>query len=767
MNPHTLSYIQKLLKEEEPINAQYFLGFNSDENTTSKIDLIQKESETVINGIYEIEINESAYTEDTYNDIERIEIEEIEMILSEDFANYAYEVIDNNFELLESLLEEQDIEIPEEYIEEKKRLEQSLFCNLELKEISREYYDIHQQLQNINNSIDEALKEKDRLEGKIEELEKAEENIEYIEENEDEYEDCYEDTLEEANKEYEEVEEEVESLKNDLKNSYFDIDRQLDEIKRVIDKNKYVEKIIEIIEEYEVNIYEELTDKLKEKNPELLKNQSKRFVESNNSIESFLKSKEEENLLDHIVLSKNEEIQEAKIFQDKSIAIKTKEGWESVIEGTYSYFRASMDLSKSIISHKCRKKPKYKEMFLKAFFKDNNIETTLDTIDFFFKLESVLKNKNFDLNKFKNKKSEFIYDQLMEIEKEHKIEKFAKSLLSNKYKHFITEKSMKLFKEIVELNIPKSHVQDNIGKKLAAYHTVEQFEKGLMGYVNSINKFEKEDIKLKVQNNNAEILLEEEDLLILKIRDFEASKNLGEGSTWCIIRNKSFFNTYVKNQNNHQYFVYDFSKNSKTRESRIGITITPSGDHKAAHYKNNNSASTMEIKEFKKKILQADLEIQKTLSEENKELFEVRIEPELNWANENTAKRNYNYKSNNLVMLEVKIEDLMKHTFSNQKLDLNDPSGGENSKPERIVKAKERFLQGNPMDLPEVGCNDSGTAIGFTDGRHRTLAAYQLGADFIPMFVEKENLDSFKKMVETREIENKLDNQKQNKVKLR
>ena len=767
MNPHTLSYIQKLLKEEEPINAQYFLGFNSDENTTSKIDIIQKESETVINGTYEIEINESAYTEDTYNDIERIEIEEIEMILSEDFANYAYEVIANNFELLESLLEEQGIEIPEEYIEEKKRLEQSLFCNLELKEISREYYDIHQQLQNINNSIDEALKEKDRLEGKIEELEKAEENIEYIEENEDEYEDCYEDTLEEANKEYEEVEEEVESLKNDLKNSYFDIDRQLDEIKRVIDKNQYVEKIIEIIEEYEVNIYEELIDKLKEKNPELLKNQSKRFVESNNSIESFLKSKEEENLLDHIVLSKNEEIQEAKIFQDKSIAIKTKEGWESVIEGTYSYFRASMDLSKSIISHKCRKKPKYKEMFLKAFNKDNNIETTLDTIDYFFKLESVLKNKNFDLNKFKNKKSEFIYDQLMEIEKEHKIEKFAKSLLSNKYKHFITEKSMKLFKEIVELNIPKSHVQDNIGKKLAAYHTVEQFEKGLMGYVNSINKFEKEDIKLKVQSNNAEILLEEEDLLILKIRDYEASKILGEGSTWCITRNKSFFNTYVKNQNNHQYFVYDFSKNSKTRESRIGITITPSGDHKAAHYKNNNSASTMEIREFKKKILQADLEIQKTLSEENKELFEVRIQPELNWANEDNAKRNYNYKSNNLVMLEVKIEDLMKHTFNNQKLDLNDPNGGENAKPERIEKAKEHFSQGNPMDLPEVGCNDSGTAIGFTDGRHRTLAAYQLGADFIPMFVEKENLDSFKKMVETREIENKLDNQKQNKIKLR
>tara|TARA_Y100000588_G_scaffold267259_1_gene282312 strand:+ start:13803 stop:16106 length:2304 start_codon:yes stop_codon:yes gene_type:complete len=767
MSPYTLSYIQKLLKEEESINQQYFLGFNSSENTTSKIELIQKESETVINDIHRLDINESAYTEDSYNDIEGIDVEEIEMILSEDFANYASEVIEENFDLLESLLEDYDIEIQEEFVEEKERIKKSLFGDINLDTMSDEYYDISQKLQIIQKSIEEASKEKDRLEDKIEELEETERNIEYIEENEEEYEEEYDNALEQSRNEYSELEEEVESLKSNLKDFYRDIDWTLDEIKSLLDKNKYVEKIIEKIEEYEANVYDELIDKLQEKEPELLKNQSKRFIESNNSIESFLKNKEEENLLDHIVLSKSEEIQEAKFFQDKSIAIKTKEGWESVIEGTYSYFRASMDLSKSMISHKCRKKPKYKELFLKAFNKDNNIETTLDTIDYFFKLEPVLKNKDFDLNKLKNKKSEYIYDELMKIEKEHKIEQYAKKLLSNKYKHFITENSLKLFKEIVELDIPKSHVQENIGKKLAAFHSVEQFEKGLMAYVNSINEFDKESVKLKSENQNSEIILEKDNILILKIKSFEASKKLGEGTSWCISRTESFFNNYVKSNNNHQYFVYDFSKDSKSRESRIGITIKPNGDHRAAHYKNDNIASVMEIKEFKKKILQADTEIQKTLSEENKELFEVKIEPKLNWANEDNAKRNYNYKSNNLVMLEVKIEDLMKHTFSNQKLDLNDPNGGENAKPIRIEKAKEHFLQGNPMDLPEVGCNDSGTAIGFTDGRHRTLAAYQLGADFIPMFVEKENLDSFKKMVETREIESKLNNQKQNKVKLR
>lgn len=767
MNPHTLSYIQKLLKEEESINEQYFLGFNSSENTTSKIEFIQKEKEEVINGIYNIDINETAYTEDTYNDIEEIDVEEIEMILNEDFANYALEVIEENFELLGNLLEEYEIEINEEFVKEKERIMKSLFDNIELNTISDEYYSINQKLQTIKNSIEEASKEKDKLEEKIEELKEAEKNIEYIEENEDEYEDCYDDTLEEAKKEYDDVEKEVESIKDDLKDFYRDIDWTLGEIKSLLDKNKYVEKIIEIIEEYETNVYEDLIDKLKEKEPDLIKNQSKRFIKSNNSIESFLKNKEEEeNLLDHIVLSKNEKIQESKIFQDKSMAIKTKEGWESVIEGTYSYYRASIDLSKSMISHKCRKKPKYKEMFLKAFNNNNNIETTLDTIDYFFKLEHVLKNKNFDLNKFKNKNSEYIYDQLMEIEKEHKIEQYAKKLLSNKYKHFITEDSLKLFKEIVELDIPRSHLQDNIGKKLAVYKSQEEFEKSLVNYINSINEFDMESVKLKSEKQDTEIVLEEKNLLILKIKDFAASKSLGAGTNWCISRSESFFNNYVKSNGNHQYFVYDFSKSSKDRDSRIGITVKSNGNHRAAHYKNDSVASIMEIKEFKEKILQADYEIQKTLSEENKNLFNVRVEPELNWANENTAKRNYNYKSNNLVMLEVKIEDLMKHTFISQKLDLNDPNGGENAKPIRIEKAKEHFLQGNPMDLPEVGCNDSGTAIGFTDGRHRTLVAYQLGAEFIPMFVEKENLENFKKMVETREFEHKLNNVKKNKLKL-
>ena len=45
------------------------------------------------------------------------------------------------------------------------------------------------------------------------------------------------------------------------------------------------------------------------------------------------------------------------------------------------------------------------------------------------------------------------------------------------------------------------------------------------------------------------------------------------------------------------------------------------------------------------------------------------------------------------------------------------------------------------------------------------IRASQLGLKVA--VIEKENLENFKKMVETRDIQSKLNNQKQNKVKLR
>lgn len=128
---------------------------------------------------------------------------------------------------------------------------------------------------------------------------------------------------------------------------------------------------------------------------------------------------------------------------------------------------------------------------------------------------------------------------------------------------------------------------------------------------------------------------------------------------------------------------------------------------------------------------------------------------ELNWANEENAQRPNNFNHPDYEILLVKISDVIPLMHSSMRLDLNHDKGGENGIKERLPRAREHFLSGEPMDLPEISCNDRNNVVDFTNGRHRMVAAYQLGAEFIPMFVYKPNIDKFKSLIETKPFEDK------------
>jgi hypothetical protein len=100
-----------------------------------------------------------------------------------------------------------------------------------------------------------------------------------------------------------------------------------------------------------------------------------------------------------------------------------------------------------------------------------------------------------------------------------------------------------------------------------------------------------EAVIMKSKNVNSEIVIQTENLLIMKIKDFDQSKVLGSAS-WCISRHESYFNSYTNNAN--QYFIFDFSKKSKDPLSMIGVTININSDKPlitAAHNKIDDSIS--------------------------------------------------------------------------------------------------------------------------------------------------------------------------------
>jgi hypothetical protein len=123
---------------------------------------------------------------------------------------------------------------------------------------------------------------------------------------------------------------------------------------------------------------------------------------------------------------------------------------------------------------------------------------------------------------------------------------------------------------------------------------------------------------------------------------------------------------------------------------------------------------------------------------------------DLNWATRDNAQRKINFDDKNLVVLNVNIKDVFDNGGRSFRLDLDDELGGRNAIKDRLPRAKEHFKRGGAMDLPEVGYNEATGTIDFTNGRHRTAAAYQMGYEYIPMFVSKDGLDEFKKLVRTK-----------------
>lgn len=128
----------------------------------------------------------------------------------------------------------------------------------------------------------------------------------------------------------------------------------------------------------------------------------------------------------------------------------------------------------------------------------------------------------------------------------------------------------------------------------------------------------------------------------------------------------------------------------------------------------------------------------------------VDYKQEINWSNQENAERPYNFNDDSYVVLNVKIEDVINNMDKDFKLELNDSSGGKNAIGNRLKMAKEHFIKGEPMDLPEVGYNKYTGKIDFTNGRHRTVAAYQLGHEYIPMFISKDSIKQFKGLVDTK-----------------
>lgn len=403
------------------------------------------------------------------------------------------------------------------------------------------------------------------------------------------------------------------------KNRILELERKIEET------NEYIKKFedfkIEFINDITklFNIYENFNKKINYK-----LNEAEIFVNSQEGITKILKDKIEDinkklsdalNESDIWLFTKEQNFEEIIFFKDKSIAFKRNNNYETIKPEADNYNKLSSLICSDIITYHFRKNKSYIPSIKKLYNKEKDIYKLNLMIENFFSNEQILKNYNFSLKDEIDKVLEnrnyrlieSIDDKIASIVDKYKFDKFKNSIFSNKYKHLIDEEVEKSLKNIYLIKIGKDNLQKYIGVKLASFKTSKDLNENLILFINKINSFDIETLTEKANNLNSRIVLNDNNKLVIEVEKYEQCKELGS-SSWCIVRNASYFDSYVTNEyGNKQYIIYDFNLNNDDNNSIIGVTIQEDGKVKTAHVRNDDYVDfKLEYKDLYREIILKD-----------------------------------------------------------------------------------------------------------------------------------------------------------------
>lgn len=308
------------------------------------------------------------------------------------------------------------------------------------------------------------------------------------------------------------------------------------------------------------------------------------------------KTKEHEIMFDYVC--EHGKLRNIKVFNDYSMAIEDKNGNHKSVFSSEEGSKYVHSVVRADIASRLYKTPKIADAYLKIH--DNNQDSFINlylSIDTFLENHQILKANDFniieELKKIREmeisvpKLFEALDDNMNKIVHEHKLRQYAHSISSNKYLHLYDESTYKIIGSLYDLGISTAALQDNIGKKIATFRQPDDLNSALKFFLTTVDSFTLDQVKFRASQVGAQLVMEEDNKVLIKVEDFKESKAMGSPA-WCICREEQYFKSYVGNYN-HQYFLFDFNKTSDDNNSMIGITVTPDLTCEAAHIRNDDA----------------------------------------------------------------------------------------------------------------------------------------------------------------------------------
>jgi hypothetical protein len=281
-------------------------------------------------------------------------------------------------------------------------------------------------------------------------------------------------------------------------------------------------------------------------------------------------------------------------------------GGNKMVEDSHVILYKSYKYTKFKLKEISSKYPRYikhlLDVYLKHPHRPNYQDMTCNIYRKQIKHQQALKNLGFSilkLNDIEDMDDVIEYNMLI-----HKAQKLIKAITSQKYKKLVTAETITMFKSFVELEMSESELQDLIGSKLARFNSASDFNVFLKDTIKGLMSSSIIDIKKKLKNTKAYIVQDSNGILVVQVFSYEDSKKLGSKS-WCISYDKNYWNQYMKNNSilskigigeHRQYFIWNFNKDTLSKEYQIGVTMKKQ-DVVAANFRDNYEVSTSYVKQ--------------------------------------------------------------------------------------------------------------------------------------------------------------------------
>ena len=140
-------------------------------------------------------------------------------------------------------------------------------------------------------------------------------------------------------------------------------------------------------------------------------------------------------------------------------------------------------------------------------------------------------------------------------------------------------------------------LQDMFFDKVKRYRNLNEVIQAALSFIKSANNGNISKFLQTIQNvnkkygelNGAEVVYDEEGVLIIEVKSYHANKELNSNTSHCIASSSYQWDNYVGSDSNFnkQYYIYNFNLQPNDNKSVIGITIQPRGEIRACHLKND------------------------------------------------------------------------------------------------------------------------------------------------------------------------------------